>query len=191
MLNSALAVMLPPSLRAPPMTTTGPRWPASLGSARMARARLVIGPMTARATARAGRSITSRTMASAAVPSAAGVSGLNGSRSPSPSAPWNSPAPAGSRRKGRSAPTKTGTSSRPAIWRSIRALRAVFSALTLPPTVVTASRSNAGEAKAVSNPVASSTPGSQSMMRDCFTVPVCRATTREATAARHSLGGEK
>ena len=36
MLNSAEAVMLPPSLRAPPMTTTGPRWPANLGSARIA-----------------------------------------------------------------------------------------------------------------------------------------------------------
>ena len=59
MLNSAEAVMLPPSERAPPMTTTGPRCAASAGSARMASARLVIGPMTASATEPAGRAITS------------------------------------------------------------------------------------------------------------------------------------
>src|SRR5690606_27049616 len=66
----------------------------------------------------------------------------------------------------------------------MRALRAVLAALTLPPTVVTASRSRSGEAKAVSNPVASSTPGSQSMIRLCFTDPVCRLPPPESIALR-------
>ncbi len=56
----------------------------------------------------------------------------------------------------------------------IRAFRVVFSMETLPPTVVTALSSSSGEAKASSNPTASSTPGSQSMISLClFTRPEC------------------
>ena len=100
MLYSAEAVMLPPSLRAPPIATTWPRCEAKRGSSARAAARLVIGPVTARATLPAGRLITAWTRKSTAWPAAAGAAGSNTAMSPRPEAPWNASASTGRRTSG-------------------------------------------------------------------------------------------
>ena len=79
------------------------------------------------------------------------------------------------RSSGRSAPAATETSARPARSSTRSAFAVVFSRVWLPCTVVTPSNSSSGLASASSRAIASSCPGSQSMItgmlmrqyRDC------------------------
>ena len=165
MLYSAEAVMLPPSLRAPPITTISRRRPARCGAMVSAVATLVMGPVTASVIAPTGASRSVRTRNSTACSAAAAAAGSCTVSAPSPDSPWKCPASTGARDIGRGQPANTGTSSRPAISRTSRALRAVSGAATLPPTVVMPSRSSASRAaNARNSATASSTPGSQSMI---------------------------
>ena len=167
MLNSAEAVILPPSDRAPPMTTTGPRCSASRRSRFIARARLVIGPRTATTTDPAGRfhhqvddGVDRRSVADDA-------GRLEHRQVAQPLRPVEVAGPGGRafQRAFGAAVHRGHPRGRRSGARSAHCAGS-GGAGTLPPTVVTASSAGWAAAKARNSATASSTPGSQSMIRD-------------------------
>ena len=96
--------------------------------------------------------------------STVGVVGSGSSAPSRPVSPWTCGAVCSSRRSGLSAPGQTGMSVRPASSRTFNALRVVLSSVWFPATVLIARSSSSGLASASRIAIASSWPGSQSMM---------------------------
>ncbi len=145
-----------PSAIAPPISTIR----AGSIPRSSACATLVSGP--------SGTSVVSGVTCSTRNPTAFWATGSEarwGSSGPSrPLSPWTCAATWSSRVSGRSAPAATGTSSRPTSASTFSALSVVFSSVWFPCTVVTPTSSTSGLASASRSAIASSWPGSQSMM---------------------------
>ena len=160
-LNSADAVTLP-SASAPVISTISASLPASAGSVASSRPRLVAGPRPTSVTdAGAASCKVSRSTSTARPDSAGQPSGS--SKPPRPLSPCTWAASSNRPSSGRSAPATTGTGW-PLSETMARALASVRSSPTLPPTTLTSRTSSSGEASASHSAMASSVPGSQSMM---------------------------
>ncbi len=164
MLNSAAGVVLPPSKNPPPMSTSSLIFGTISGARWMAVPTLVWGPSvhTVTESSFASRSVSiSQSTACSALGDRAG----SGSSTPSmPVLPCTCSAVTSGRTMGRAQPAKTGTSSRPASSHIFRAFFVVRSRGTLPATVVMPSTSSSRDARANRMAMASSWPGSVSMM---------------------------
>ncbi len=181
-LNSAAGVTLPRS-RAPPISTMRATLRASSGAWAKARAGLVKGPSRQSVTdaSSAAASVSSR-KATAWRGCATRRGGFRATPS-SPSGPQMNSAVRSGRSSGRLAPRNTGMSGRPASSRRRSALVVVRSTGTLPATVVMPRRSRrSGSARASRMAMASSWPGSVSMMILVRVMP-------PASAARSSRDG--
>ena len=134
---------------------------------------LVSGPTGTSVTGSAADSSVAASQSTAWAASGGRLGG--GSSAPSrPVSPWMSTATCSSRMRGRSAPTATGTSARPAQSSTRMAFAVVLASVWLPATVVTPRSCTSSLASARSSAAASSWPGSQSMMIG-FTARILRA----------------
>ena len=167
MLNSALGVTFPISA-APPMNVIEAMLSLTSGWSRSNTPMLVSGPVGMRVTG-SGLSRIAAAMNSAAGSSTGSVEGSWSSGPSSPDSPWTYSAITSSRVSGAAAPTATGTSGRPASSSTISAFLVVFSSVVFPATVVTPRMSSSGLATASKSAMASSCPGSQSMMTGLVT----------------------
>ena len=131
---------------------------------------LVIGPSAQSVTVPAGSRRSVSTMKSTACCDPASIRGAGRSGPFRPVSPWTSSAVTSGRRSGAAAPAWTGTSVRPASSQIFSALQVVSGSGTLPATVQTPRTSISGLAKAVRIAMASSWPGSVSMMMRWFIV---------------------
>ena len=155
--------MLPP-FDAPPITTI--RRSAANASGRRAarRATFVSGPTAASVTS-PGRSNASRAIRSTACSPAAIRDGAGRFEPSSPVSPCVSDESSlGTRTSGRSAPAASSRSERPTRSSTRSPFAVVLASGTLPATVVIARTSNSGLARASRIAIASSIPGSQSMI---------------------------
>ena len=134
------------------------------GSITIALARLVSGASAATVTVPGARRITMSISQSTASPAARAMVGRGSVAPPRPPLPWLGSAAIGGPASGRAAPAKIGMSGRPASSQIRRALSVASASETLPSTVVRPSSSSSGEASASRMAMASSTPGSVSMM---------------------------
>src|SRR5215210_2395143 len=161
MLNSAAGVVLPRPML-PPMREMLATRSFRSGCSRRNAAMLVSGPTGTRVT---GSEEALRVSAiSATAPLSSGSKSASGIPSgPSlPLLPCMSSAVWGGRSRGSAAPAPTGTFVHPTRESTRRAFCVVFSMVTLPATVVTASRSRSGWPQASIRATASSWPGSTS-----------------------------
>ena len=152
MLNSAAGVMFPSAIE-PPISTIRSMFSPPMRSRRSAM--FVSGPVGMRVTGSglaASFSIIRSTACSVTGSCCGG--GRNGPSSPL--SPWTWSATFGSRVRGRSAPAATGMSARPARSSTRSAFAVVFASVWFPWTVVTASSSTSGLARASSSAIASS-----------------------------------
>src|SRR5215204_3128882 len=160
-LNSAYGVRLPRSVEPPIQTISRIRSSSTRSSA---AATFVSGPVAKIVTGSSSRASSSSISSTAARGSSA--TSASGSSGPSsPLAPCTSAAGSSTPPLGPSAPAAIGTSRMPASVQTRRALSVTLSSGALPPTVVIARRSSAGCAAASRSAIASSWPGSQSMMQ--------------------------
>ena len=153
--------MLPGALTAPPIMTSFLSFRPKSGSINNARATFVRGPVATRinsdwylfaiSTRKAGAGWAS------GCPVGSGTSAL-----PSPFGPWKKVAVERRRTRGWVAPLATGTSFLPAISRTARVFRVVWSTVTFPATLVQPSNSTSGERAASRIARASSAPVSTS-----------------------------
>src|SRR5215218_6644542 len=161
MLNSAAGVVLPNPMLPPMREMCVIRFFRSWCSRRN-RAMFVSGPTGMRVTGSEEALMVSEIRATASRSSGPKLASGISSGPSSPLLPWMSSAVWSGLFNGSEAPLPTGTSSRPRRERTRRALRVVFSMVTLPATVVTASRSRSGCPQASIRATASSWPGSTS-----------------------------
>src|SRR5919107_1998563 len=161
MLNSAAGVVLPRPML-PPIREMRATRSLRSGCSRRNRAMLVSGPTGMRVTGSGEAFMVSEIRATASLSSGPKpASGISSGPS-SPLLPWMSSAVWSVLFRGPEAPLPTGTSPHPMRERTRRALRVVLSTVTLPATVVTASRSRSGCPQASIMATASAWPGSTS-----------------------------
>src|SRR5829696_6577385 len=161
MLNSAAGVVLPwPML--PPMREMCATRSFRSGCSRRKVAMLVSGPTGMRVTGSGEAFKVSAIRATAPLSSASKLAAGISSDPSRPLLPCMSSAVCNGRCRGSEAPAPTGTSVHPTRESTRKALRVVFSMVTLPATVVTARRSRSGWPQASIRATASSWPGSTS-----------------------------
>ena len=160
MLNSAAGERLPSPI-APPIRTM--RSGRASGCSEKRSPMFVSGPVGTSVSlpsrARSSWAMKSTACCGCTAPFGGGRSGPS-----SPDSPWTCAATSSSRMNGRSAPAYTGMSPRPANSSTRSAFAVVLSRVWFPETVVTATSSISGEARASRIAIASSWPGSQSRM---------------------------
>ena len=150
-----------PSAIAPPIRTMRSTFAPPVRASNCAM--FVSGPVGTSVTGTGLAAIVRAMKSTAPSPPAARLGG--GRAGPSrPLSPWTWDATISSRTSGRSAPAATAMSARPARSSTRIAFAVVFASVWFPCTVVTPSSATSGLASASRSAIASSCPGSQSMM---------------------------
>ena len=164
MFASAAGLTLPLTVAAPPMMTTSATWLMMRGSNKSARAILVSGP-TGTSVTSPGCAMIVSTINCAAVRGWGCKVGAGWLVLPSPSSPCTkAAAPWYITCNGLAAPCTTGTDERPANSTRCSAFCVAVAVSTLPKMVVRPSTSSSGAAKAKRIAIASSIPGSVSII---------------------------
>ena len=161
-MNSAWGVMLPGESTTPPITTRDAARDRLPGCRRSRRARLVRGPIATRVIC-PGWLVSCPARKSTAL-CGAGWDVGSGRRRVMPLVPWKCWALANLPTRGRLLPRNTGTSDRPTKSSRARALQRPRAWGTLPPATVSPTTSTEGADKAIRIAMASSTPGSVSII---------------------------